>query len=126
MPGRTRSTTARRRAAAALAGGTLLLAACGGGSGVATRSMTVPVTTGPIASACAAAGRSGASRVRCGCIQAVADRALSRGDQRRGAAFFDDPHRAQEVRQSDRAGDEAFWERWKVFAAGAERVCRAT
>ena len=126
MPGRTRSIAARARAACLLAAAAGPLAACGGGADVATRSVVIPVAGGPIASACMDAGRRGASRMRCGCIQAAADRTLSRGDQRRGAAFFEDPHRAQEARQSDRARDEAFWTTWKAFAAGAERLCRAT
>lgn len=126
MPASTRTIPARARAACLGMAATGLLAACGGGSEVATRSMTVPVAGGPIASACMSAGRGGASRLRCGCIQAAADMRLSRGDQRRGAAFFDDPHRAQETRQSDRPRDEAFWTTWKAFAADAQRMCRAT
>ena len=126
MPGRTRSIAARARAACLPAAAAGLLAACGGNADVATRSVVIPVASGPIASACMAVGRKGATRTRCGCIQAAADRTLSRGDQRRGAAFFEDPHRAQETRQSDRARDEEFWTTWKAFAAGAERLCRAT
>jgi len=38
--------------------------------------------------------------------------------------FFADPHRAQEVRQSDNPRDEAFWQRYKAFASRAENICR--
>lgn len=101
------------------------LAACGGGTDVVTRSMTIPVANGPIAAACMEAGRSGASRTRCGCIQAAADRMLPPGSHRRGAAFFAEPHLAQETRQSKQPRDVAFWGAWKSFAAGAEQMCRA-
>ncbi len=116
----------RIRTAAIVMLGAAALAGCGGGAGVATRSATIPVASGPIASACLSAARRSASRTRCGCIQAAANRSLSGGDQRRGAAFFAEPHRAQETRQSDRPRDEAFWTRWKAFSNGAERLCRAT
>jgi len=54
----------------------------------------------------------------------VADRDLSRADQRLAVTFFADPHRAQEVRQSDNPRDEAFWQRYKAFASRAENICR--
>ena len=79
---------------------------------------------GPIERACLKAGRDGATRQRCDCIQRVADAVLKRGDQRMAARFFDDPHRAQEVRQSDRARDASFWQRYKYFGATAELNCR--
>lgn len=77
---------------------------------------------GPIDSACLKSGRN-ANRALCGCIQQVADQTLSRTDQRKAAKFFKDPHKAQEVRQSDRASDEAFWRRYKNFGATAEAYC---
>ncbi len=116
----------RTRTAGLMMLGAAALAGCGGGAGVATRSAVIPIASGPIASACMSSGRRSASRTRCGCVQAAANRSLSGGDQRRGAAFFADPHRAQETRQSDRPGDEAFWTRWKAFSASAERLCQAT
>lgn len=81
-----------------------------------------PALAGPIDSACMKAGRA-ADRALCGCIQQVANSTLSRGDQRKAAAFFKDPHKAQEVRQSSRRSDEAFWLRYKNFAATAEAYC---
>ncbi|MDF1620937.1 hypothetical protein [Pseudothioclava nitratireducens] len=79
-------------------------------------------SAGAIDRACAKAGRA-ESRALCGCIQQVADMTLSGSDQRRAAEFFKDPHKAQEVRQSDRASDESFWKRYKNFAATAESLC---
>lgn len=81
-----------------------------------------PVLAGPIDNACLGSGRN-ANRALCGCIQQVADMTLSRGDQRKAAAFFKDPHKAQEVRQSSRSSDEAFWQRYKNFADTAEGYC---
>jgi len=69
-------------------------------------------------------GRKAASSARCGCIQAVANRSLSSGHQRRGAGYFNEPARLQEVRQSDRSSDERFWLAWKAFGQDA-RICEA-
>ncbi|WP_284163500.1 hypothetical protein [Frigidibacter sp. SD6-1] len=76
---------------------------------------------GTIDKACRATGRAGAGL--CGCIQSVADQVLSRSDQRRAATFFADPDKAQEVRLSDSASAEAFWDRYAAFASTAEAVC---
>lgn len=81
--------------------------------------------TGPINSACLSAGRKQATRARCGCIQAVADRELSAADQRRGVRVFNDPHTLQEARQSDRDSDNAFWSRWKEYGNTASTLCSA-
>ncbi|MEL7132136.1 MAG: hypothetical protein AAGK77_06975 [Pseudomonadota bacterium] len=105
----------------------LCLAACSGGSSSSgQRVATAPVlfATGPIYSACRAAGRDQASRARCGCVQAVANQSLNANDQRRGAGFFSNPQQAQDVRQSDRAIDERFWTRWKRYSDRAARQCR--
>lgn len=80
------------------------------------------VQAGAIDRACESAGRTG-DRALCGCIQQVADMTLSGADQRRAAAFFKEPDKAQQVRQSDRASDESFWRRYKDFAATAEALC---
>lgn len=107
----------------------VVLAACSSGprdtvtSAAQVAAPTVHFATGPIYSACRQAGRAQASRERCGCVQAVANRALDAGDQRRGASFFQNPQEAQEVRQSDRAIDERFWTRWRVFGDEAARFC---
>ncbi len=82
-----------------------------------------PAAAGPISSACLASGRAQATPQLCGCIQSVADQTLSRADQRAAAKFFRDPHQAQEVRQSSRPRDEAFWLRYRDFGATAEAYC---
>lgn len=104
----------------------LILSACGGGStsnpGRSGGSGNL-FATGPIYSACQSGGRKAASRQRCGCVQAVANTTLSADEQRRGAGLFSEPHKAQEIRQSDRSRDERFWGKWKSFAARAEQLC---
>lgn len=86
---------------------------------------TVPaVAGGPIETACNKSDRRAASRSLCACIQEVADASLSSSHQRRGAAFFADPHKSQDVRMSDRSSDERFWEEWKAFGAAAAQYCR--
>ena len=107
------------------------LAACGGGNSTPIpRGGFTPspflFAKGPIQQACQAGGRKAASRARCGCVQAVADRTLSQADQRRGASLWDDPARLQEIRQSDAAGNERFWGEWKGFAGEASRLCADT
>lgn len=92
----------------------LALASCGGGGrGV----------SGDVAKACIAGGRDAANRSLCSCVQQVANQSLSASDQRRAATFFDDPDTAQQVRQSDRSSDEAFWTRYRAFADRAEASC---
>ena len=110
--------------------GLLALGACGASqssnkvtSAASGLNASLLFAQGPISRACMSAGRAQASRARCGCVQAVADQSLSGSDQRRGAKFFDDPHRAQETRQSDNPGNEAFWLRWKAFGERAGRLC---
>lgn len=76
-----------------------------------------------IQTACLKSGRPGASIALCGCIQSVADQYLDRKDQKLAATFFKNPHRAQEIRQSDRSSHEAFWQRYKQFGAAAEDGC---
>ena len=73
--------------------------------------------------ACMKADRKAANRSLCNCVQQVADITLNARDQRLASTFFKDPHRAQEVRQSDSASMEAFWLRYKEFGASAERYC---
>jgi hypothetical protein len=107
------------------------LAACGGGSRYSGNGYRTPVVlfaTGPIQQACQSQGRKAASRARCGCVQAVADRSLSSSEQRRGASYFKDPHRLQEVRQNqeNNASNRRFWAAWKAFGQQAEQLCAAT
>ncbi len=78
---------------------------------------------GLIERACNSSDRS-SSRSLCNCIQRVADATLDRRDQMLAAKFFDDPHMAQEIRQSDRRSDEVFWKKYKFFGRSAEGYCR--
>jgi hypothetical protein len=77
---------------------------------------------GPIERACMASDRGG-NRALCGCIQQAADMTLSGGDQRRAAKFFKDPERAHQTWISQRASDDAFWDRYKEFGKTAEATC---
>jgi hypothetical protein len=77
-----------------------------------------------IKNACMGSDRAGANYALCGCIQDAANRTLTRGDQRLAATFFNNPHRAQEIRQSNRRSDEVFWERYRNFGNAAETFCR--
>jgi hypothetical protein len=107
----------------------LALASCGGGSRYANSGApSVQFASGPIQKACQAQGRKAASRARCGCVQAVANRELSAADQRRGAKYFKDPHALQEVRQnqSSNASNKRFWAAWKAYGQTAEAICSGT
>lgn len=99
------------------------LASCGGGRSVSRGLPTGAFATGPVYEACMRAGRKAASTAKCGCVQASANGVLSSSDQSRAARFFKDPHEAQETRQSDNPLHEAFWLRYKSFAARAEQSC---
>ena len=85
--------------------------------------LPVMAMAGPIESACNRSDRQAANRSLCDCIGQVADMTLRGGDQKRVASFFKDPDRAQDVKMSRRDGDDAFWERYKVFGAKAEAYC---
>ncbi len=101
-----------------------VLAGCGGSNRTyKTKVPATRVSSGPVASACMASGRKSASRQLCGCVQFVADISLTPADQKQAVEFFRDPHRAQEIRQSDGNRHEAFWARYKAFAGKAETLC---
>jgi hypothetical protein len=89
--------------------------------------LSLPAGSAPagdlIRNACLKAGRSGTSRALCSCIQDVADQRLQRKDQKLAASFFRDPHKAQEIRQSDRKSHETFWVKYKEFGYAAEEIC---
>jgi len=78
--------------------------------------------SGAIQNACLSSGRSAASPALCSCVQQVADQSLSRSEQRRAAAFFDDPQLAQDTRQAGGAETE-FFRQYREFADRAERIC---
>lgn len=79
---------------------------------------------GPIEVACLKSDRARGQVALCGCIQDAADMTLTKRDQKLAASFFSDPHRAQEIRQSDSRRHEAFWDRYKNFGLAAETFCR--
>ena len=75
--------------------------------------------------ACLQSDKSGGNRALCGCIQDAADLTLTAKDQRLAATFFEDPNRAQRVRQSNSRSNTAFWERYRSFGETAESFCRS-
>lgn len=96
--------------------------------GAAFAVLVVPVLSGsalagPIERACLRSDRDAANRQVCSCIQQVADMTLRSGDQRRAASFFANPEKAHETWMSQRASDDAFWERYKAFGDTAEAYC---
>ena len=82
-----------------------------------------PAVAGAMSSACLKSDRKAKSRKLCRCMQSVADQELSRRDQKLAASFFQDPHKAQEIRQSDRSSHEQFWKRYKAFGATFAASC---
>lgn len=88
-----------------------------------TLCLTLPVQARAIEDACARSERVGGDTRLCTCIQRIANQLLTPRDQRLAASFFRDPHRAQEIRMSDRAQDERFWDRYRAFGALAEQSC---
>ena len=88
-----------------------------------TPAMPHVADAGPIQRACMKSDRKAASRSLCRCIQNAARGTLSSSDQRIAATFFRDPHRSQEIRQSDRRSHEIFWKKYKEFGARARQMC---
>jgi hypothetical protein len=81
------------------------------------------VQASAIETACVRSDRAAGNRGLCRCIQQMADRHLTRSDQRQAARFFRDPDRAQQIRVSRDSRDRAFWERYRAFADAAEATC---
>lgn len=77
----------------------------------------------PIERACVQSSRGAADPAMCGCIGSAARRTLTAAQMRIGARFFDNPDRAQEIRQSDRRQHAAMWQAWRHFGEVAERMC---
>lgn len=90
---------------------------------LAAAAMAGSAGAGTIERACLSSDRPKTAAL-CGCIQQAANVTLNGREQRMAARFFSDPHKAQVVRQSDRASDTAFWTRYKRFGATAEAYCR--
>ena len=80
-------------------------------------------SAGAIERACVKSDRKSANRNLCGCIQQVADSTLTNSDQRLAAKFFQDPHMAQVIRQSDNSSHEVFWKKYKAFGVTAKTYC---
>jgi hypothetical protein len=80
-------------------------------------------SAGPIESACNRSDRQQATRSLCRCIDNVADRSLTRSEQREVAQFFSNPQRAQDVRMSSSSRDNQLWDRYRAFGVAAERSC---
>jgi hypothetical protein len=87
--------------------------------------MAGAATAGPIENACNRSDRDAASRSLCNCIQAVADQTLRNSDQRRAAKFFNNPELAHKTWMSKSKSDDAFWDRYQVFADQAAAFCGA-
>ncbi|WP_127114945.1 hypothetical protein [Shimia sediminis] len=83
-----------------------------------------PAQAGPMSSACLKSDRKAKSRKLCRCMQSVANKELSRRDQKLAASFFSDPQKAQDIRQSDRASHEQFWKRYKTFGSKFAASCK--
>lgn len=96
---------------------------------IAALAVAAPVVSAPVADAstiqraCMKSDRKAANRRLCGCIQQAADATLSRSEQKLASRFFKDPHRAQEIRQSDNRSHEVFWKKYKNFGATAQAYC---
>jgi hypothetical protein len=90
---------------------------------VAVVSTTSAAMAGPIDRACMTSDRKARSPRLCSCIQQVADRTLSRSDQRMAAKFFRDPQMAQDIRQSDNQNHAIFWRKYRAFGETAAAMC---
>jgi hypothetical protein len=82
-----------------------------------------PSDAGVIERACRQADRTAATPSLCRCIQRVANKSLKASERRKVAKWFEDPHQAQVVRQSDKRSDERLWKRYRAFGEKAERSC---
>ncbi len=93
---------------------------------VAILSSATPVLAGigVIDRACRKADRTASSPQLCSCIQKVANANLNLIERRKVAKWFDDPHQAQVVRQSDKRSDEDLWLRYKAFGELARSRCK--
>lgn len=90
---------------------------------VVMTTVPAPSDAGVMTRACLKSDRSGATRSMCSCIQKTANKNLSRSDQKLAATFIKEPHKAQEIRQSDRRSHEIFWKRYKTFGSAVSESC---
>jgi hypothetical protein len=108
----------------------VIVSACSGArhsnrSGDLLSPLVAPSATGPVSRACIASDRKARSGDLCGCIQVAANQTLGPNDQQLAASFYNDPQRAQDIRQSGRSKDAVFWEKYKNYSALAEAICAA-
>ena len=103
-----------------------LVAGCGGGRSDGPRNAdyrSASFASGPVSRACMTSDRKARNPQLCGCLQNAANIELNSSDQRMAVSFYGDPHKAQEIRQSDRANHEAFWKRYTSYVKRAEGMC---
>lgn len=93
------------------------------GAGLLMLTQTEPAEAGAIRKACLKSDRSEATPQLCGCIQKVANHSLNLRERKKVAKWFADPHRAQEIRQSDKRADERLWQRYRAFGEQAQETC---
>lgn len=77
----------------------------------------------PVGRACMKSEQAKANAKLCKCIQSAADATLTRRDQERAAKLFLDPEQSQNLKMSNRRGDEKFWDRCKEFGELAKAFC---
>lgn len=77
----------------------------------------------PIGRACMKSERAKSNTRLCKCIQSAADATLTRRDQERAAKLFLNPEQSQNLKMSNRRGDEKFWERYQEFGELAKAFC---
>ena len=82
------------------------------------------VSAQAIERACLRSDRDAKSRQLCGCIQQAANLTLAAPDQKLAATFYDDPQKAQDIRQSRNRSHERFWGRYKDYAEVATTFCQ--
>ena len=78
---------------------------------------------GSIDHACRQAKRPAATPKLCRCVQKVANKSLTRTERYKVSKWFSDPHKAQQIRQSDRRRDEELWLKYKKFGNLARKSC---
>ncbi len=77
----------------------------------------------PVGRACMKSDRAKSNARLCKCIQSAADATLTRRDQERAAKLFLKPEQSQNLKMSNRRGDEKFWDRYKEFGELAQAFC---
>jgi hypothetical protein len=80
------------------------------------------LSAGAISQACLGTGSKSSQRL-CVCIQQVADMTLNKSDQRLAAKIIKEPQKAQDVKMSKTAKDNAFWDKYSSFGQAAQAMC---